>query len=183
MRVIAGVFRGRALKSPSWEGLRPTADRLRETLFNVLAPRIVGTRVLDVYAGTGAVGIEALSRGAASVTFVESDRRAQVLIGENLSRCGIADGYAISRATAERAIHGFTAGSSVASFDIVLLDPPYDCAPAAALAGVDQLVAEGGLVVVEHSRRSPAPEAAGRLKRTRQIVSGESTLSFYACRP
>ena len=76
MRVIAGTFKGRVLQAPTWEGLRPTSDRLRETLFNILAPRIEGARVLDVCAGTGAVGIEALSRGAAAVTFVESDRRA-----------------------------------------------------------------------------------------------------------
>src|SRR5574338_1316651 len=76
VRVIAGTLKGRTLKAPTWPGLRPTSDRLRETLFNVLAPRMQGARVLDVYAGTGAVGIEALSRGAADVTFVENDRRA-----------------------------------------------------------------------------------------------------------
>src|SRR4029453_6596223 len=83
MRIIAGSLKGRRLEAPDWDGLRPTSDRLRETLFNVLAPAIDGARVLDVYAGTGAVGIEALSRGAAHVTFVESDRRAQALVEEN----------------------------------------------------------------------------------------------------
>ena len=92
MRVIAGRLKGRRLNSPSWDGLRPTSDKLRETLFNILAPRIAGARVLDAYAGTGALGIEALSRGAARVTFIERDRRAQALIEENLARCGIADG-------------------------------------------------------------------------------------------
>ena len=77
MRVIAGALKGRRLKSPTWDGLRPTSDRLRETLFNVIAPRVAGARVLDGYAGTGAVGIEALSRGARQVTFVERDRRAR----------------------------------------------------------------------------------------------------------
>ena len=102
MRVIAGSLKGRRLKAPTWDGLRPTSDKLRETLFNVLAPRIAGARVLDGFAGTGALGIEALSRGAAHVTFVERDRRAQALIAENLARCGIADGYAIIRATVAR---------------------------------------------------------------------------------
>src|ERR671920_1131237 len=102
MRIIAGTLKGRRIDTPKWEGLRPTSDRLRETLFNVLAPRIAGARFLDGYAGTGAVGIEALSRGAAHVTFVEHDTRAQQLIEENLARCGISGGYAIIRASAGR---------------------------------------------------------------------------------
>ena len=85
MRIIAGTLKGRRLETPDWEGLRPTSDRLRETLFNVLAPRIGGAHVLDGYAGTGAIGIEALSRGAAHVTFVEQDPRAQRLIERNLA--------------------------------------------------------------------------------------------------
>src|SRR4249919_1942542 len=104
MRVIAGTLKGRRLKPPTWEGLRPTSDKLRETVFNILAPRISGARFLDGYAGTGAVGIEALSRGAAAVTFVESDRRAQALIAENLAHCGVENGYAIIRASVARAI-------------------------------------------------------------------------------
>src|SRR5439155_5548449 len=104
MRVIAGSLKGRRLKAPSWDGLRPTSDKLRETLFNIIAPRIAGARVLDGYAGTGALGIEALSRGARSVTFVERDRRAQALIAENLALCGITDGYAIIRASVVRAL-------------------------------------------------------------------------------
>src|SRR5918995_4573009 len=97
MRVIAGQLRGRRLKTPSWEGLRPTSDKLRETLFNIVAPRIEGARVLDGYAGTGAVGIEALSRGAAHVAFVETDRRAVSLIQSNLAACGVEQGYTIHR--------------------------------------------------------------------------------------
>src|SRR5262249_52271405 len=104
MRVIAGTLKGRQLKAPKWEGLRPTSDKLRETLFNVLAARVPGARVLDGYAGTGAVGIEALSRGAAHVTFLEQDRRAAALIEENLAQCGVENGYAIIRAPAGRAV-------------------------------------------------------------------------------
>src|SRR6516164_4004443 len=84
MRIVAGEFKGRRLKSPTWDGLRPTSDRLRETLFNILGGAVAGARVLDGYAGTGAIGIEALSRGAAEVTFVEQDRRAIRLIEANL---------------------------------------------------------------------------------------------------
>src|SRR5512139_1349027 len=95
MRVIAGQFKGRRLKTPTWKGLRPTSDKLRETLFNILSPRVGGARVLDGYAGTGAVGIEALSRGAAHVTFIEKDRRAAALITANLATCGVEQGYTI----------------------------------------------------------------------------------------
>src|SRR4030095_3826938 len=95
MRVIAGRFKGRRLKTPTWEGLRPTSDKLRETLFNILAPRIEGARVCDGYAGTGAVGIEALSRGAAHVTFVEQDRRATALITANVAACDAAADYTV----------------------------------------------------------------------------------------
>src|SRR5690349_20084727 len=104
MRVIAGSLKGRRLTPPSWDGLRPTSDKLRETLFNILAPRIAGARVADVYAGTGAVGIEALSRGARDVVFVERDRRAQTLIAANLGRCGVTTGYTIARADALSAL-------------------------------------------------------------------------------
>src|SRR5262245_23898606 len=99
MRIIAGSFKGRRLKAPTGSGLRPTSDKLRETLFNVLAPRIDGARVLDGYAGTGALGIEALSRGAHAVTFVDRDRRARALIAENLAACGLVSGCAIIRAS------------------------------------------------------------------------------------
>jgi len=179
--VIAGALKGRTLKAPSWDGLRPTSDRLRETLFNVIAPRIVGARVLDVYAGTGAIGIEALSRGADAVTFVEQDRRAQALIEENLQRCGISEGYAIIRASASRAAAQLRRSPSFVPFDIVLLDPPYDHPAAEALTGVDALVAPDGLVVFEHARRAPVPETVGRLALTRDLMSGDSALAFYAC--
>src|SRR4029079_13318563 len=104
MRVIAGRYKGRRLSAPTWEGLRPTSDKLRETLFNILAPRIERARVLEAYAGTGAVGIEAISRGAGAVTFVDRDRRAQALVAANLERCGVADGYVIIRASVPRAL-------------------------------------------------------------------------------
>ena len=183
MRIVAGEWRGRTLKSPSWPGLRPTSDRLRETLFNILGPAIRGARVLDGYAGTGAIGIEALSRGAAHVTFVESDRRAQALIAENLARCAIVDGYAIIRASASRAVQTFQRSPSFVPFDIILLDPPYDHPAADALAGIDALVTSDGLVVFEHARKAPVPESAGRLVLTRDLVSGDSALAFYACQP
>src|SRR5437868_9638294 len=103
MRVIAGSLKGRRLNAPTWAGLRPTSDKLRETLFNILAPRIVGASVLDLYAGTGAIGIEAISRGAREVRFIEKDPNAQALIADNLKHCGVLSGYAILGAEALRA--------------------------------------------------------------------------------
>jgi 16S rRNA (guanine966-N2)-methyltransferase len=186
MRVIAGTLKGRRLKAPTWDGLRPTSDKLRETLFNILAPRIDGARFVDGYAGTGAVGIEALSRGAKSVTFIESDRRAEALIAENLAHCGVENGYAIIRATVARAIDQLDAAAfgPYELFDIVWLDPPYDDSsndekPDAVIAAADKLIAPGGMLVLEHARRRPAPETAGRLVRVRQVTSGDSMLSFF----
>lgn len=183
MRVIAGAHKGRILKTPTWEGLRPTSDRLRETLFNVLAPRVSGARVMDVYAGTGALGIEALSRGASEVTFVEADRRAQALIEENLGRCRIESGYAIIRAPAGRAFETIRRSPSFTTFDIVLLDPPYEMPADAALAGVGSLIAQDGVVVLEHAKRTVVPSEYEGLVCTRRLVSGDSALAFYACRP
>jgi 16S rRNA (guanine966-N2)-methyltransferase len=137
--------------------------------------------VLDVYAGTGALGIEALSRGAAHVTFVESERRAQALIEANLARCGIENGYAIIRAPAGRAFEAIRWSPSFAPFDIVLLDPPYGSPAQQVLAGVDALTAHDGVVVLEHARRDTVPELAGRLVRTRSLLSGDSALAFYRC--
>jgi 16S rRNA (guanine966-N2)-methyltransferase len=174
MRVIAGAYRGRRLEAPAWEGLRPTSDKLRETLFNILAAQVPGARVLDGCAGTGAVGIEALSRGAAHVTFVDRDRRALDLVRRNLARCGIADGYAIIRADL-----GTAARPPQTVFDLILLDPPYDADPAVVVRAVGEWLAPDGLLVVEYARRRGAPAAVGGLHRTREVRSGDSALGFY----
>src|SRR6266545_462225 len=177
MRIIAGRLKGRRLKPPTWEGLRPTSDKLRETLFNILAPRTAGARVLDGYAGTGAVGIEARSRGAELVTFVERDRRAQALIAENVAHCGVENGCAIIRASVRRALADLRAAGS--SFDIVLLDPPYDEPIDDVLPAVADVLAPAGIAVVEHARRRPMPQRAGRLVQSREVISGDSALTFY----
>lgn len=178
MRIIAGTLKGRRLESPEWLGLRPTSDRLRETLFNVLAPRIEGARFLDAYAGTGAVGIEALSRGAAHVTFVEHDRRAADLIEQNLARCGVKDRYAIIRARFAGA-----APRLPEPFDILFLDPPYGAAEL--IEGLDAaapLVSGNAVLIVEHAKRDRAPDAVAGLARTRVLAQGDSTLSFFKAR-
>jgi len=176
MRIIAGELKGRTLQAPTWDGLRPTSDRLRETLFNVVAPAIVGARVLDGYAGTGAVGIEALSRGAAEVVFVERDRRAVVLIESNLARCGVRDRHAIIRSDLAAA----TGMARAAPFDLVFLDPPYGRAGLdEALHAGEALMATDTLLIIEHARRDEAPASHGALRRTRTLRSGDSALAFY----
>lgn len=176
MRIIAGAYKGRRLASPTWEGLRPTSDRLRETLFNILARRVGGARVLDLYAGTGALGLEALSRGASDVLFVERDPRAVRLIADNLAHCGVHGGYAIIRAEVDRIAS--TVGDR--RFDLILLDPPYaepDLEAPIAFAG--RSLADTGLLVLEHARRRAAPLAVGDLVRVRVVNAGDSALSFY----
>ena len=176
MRIIAGTLKGRRLDAPGWEGLRPTSDKLRETLFNVLAPGIAGAYVLDGYAGTGAVGIEALSRGAAHVTFVERDRRAAALIETNLKHCRVADRYAIIRAR----FAGTERPPAGGTFDVIFLDPPYGAAElASALGAAESLVNDSTLLVVEHAKRDVPPESHGTLIRTRVLPSGDSALAFY----
>ena len=176
MRVIAGSLKGRRLQAPAWEGLRPTSDKLRETLFNVLAARIGNARVLDGFAGTGAVGIEALSRGAAHVILVESDPRAVRLIERNLEHCAVSDRYAIIRARFADAARRLQTGS----FEVVFLDPPYESdVIVSSLEAAAPLVAPAGLLILEHARRDAAPARAGSLAKTRDIMSGDSALTLY----
>lgn len=175
LRIIAGSLKGRRLASPDWEGLRPTSDRLRETLFNVLAGRVDGARMLDAYAGTGAVGIEAISRGAAHVTFLERDPRAIDLIAENLARCGVRDGYTVLRADAVKGNQSALAEP----FDVVFVDPPYAMAPEAAASVVADAVRPNGRMVLEHARRTTPPARLGALTLTRTLQAGDSALSFY----
>ncbi len=176
MRIIGGTFRGRPLQAPTWDGLRPTSDRLRETLFNVLAPRIDDARVLDVCAGTGAVGLEALSRGACWVTFVERDRRAVALIEANLRRCQVSEGYTIDRRDALARAVVFQGGP----FDVVFLDPPYTQRSLEAWLHVAAAhVAPDGVVVLEHASRTLAPSEGAGLVRTRTLAQGDSTATFY----
>jgi 16S rRNA (guanine(966)-N(2))-methyltransferase RsmD len=175
MRIIAGRFKGRRLQGPAGAGVRPTSDSLRETLFNVLGATVADARVLDGYAGTGALGLEALSRGAGSVTFVERDPRASRVLGQNVRACGVEDACAIIRDDFLRA------HIAPQSFDLVMLDPPYDVRDLRApLERAAAAVAPGGRLVLEHSRRRDSPDAAGPLRRVRVLEAGDSALSFYA---
>ena len=175
MRIIAGRYKGRRLKTPSWSGLRPTSDKLRETLFNILAPRIEGARVLDGYAGTGAVGLEALSRGAAHVLFVERDRRAGALIKANAELCGIEGGYTIEHGDVAAVLRRLPPGER---FDVIFLDPPYAEPATGALASAARHLTPDGLVVLERATRDE-PEVLPGLTRIRDVRSGDSTLSIF----
>lgn len=180
MRIVAGTLRGRSIDGPKWDGLRPTSDSLRETLFNVLGPSLAGARVLDAFAGTGAVGIEAISRGATHATFVERDPRAVALIERNLTRLGVTDACAVVRGDFTAPRPARDERTPEARFDLIFLDPPYEL-PAldVALARAAERVAPGGRVVVEHSRRRDLPPTIGGLAKYRTLVAGDSALSFY----
>ena len=178
MRVIAGRFKGRRLEAPSWEGLRPTSDKLRETLFNVLAARVPEARVLDGFAGTGAIGIEALSRGCAHVTFVEHDRRATTLVEANLVLCGQQQGYTIECDDVASVLRRLPGD---AAFDLILLDPPYDIESGVVTTTLEaaacRVAADGLLVLERATRRHPSVPLS--LSHVRDVASGDSTLAVF----
>jgi 16S rRNA G966 N2-methylase RsmD len=202
VRIVAGRLKGRVLVAPRGSAVRPTSDSLRETLFNILGATIDAASVVDAFAGTGAVGLEALSRGARVVTFVERDRRALDALRTNIHRCGVESACAI----VERDILGESAGAAVsgrarrarapAGLDgtgprtlatpepsmstITFLDPPYATDDLQAVVDLGAMwTAIGGRLILEHSRRRPSPESAGRLARVRVVTAGDSALSFY----
>lgn len=176
MRIIAGEFRSRRLKSLPGAATRPTPDRLRETLFDILQTRIRGATFLDAYAGTGAVGIEALSRGASHAWFLEKNRAALEIIRENIAALGID-----RRATVVTGPAALTISRHPA--DIVFLDPPYD--HGREYAAVLEQLAETPppLLIVQHSIRFDLPETQGPLQRTRIVRQGDNALSFYTAPP
>jgi 16S rRNA (guanine(966)-N(2))-methyltransferase RsmD len=187
MRIIAGQYRSRVLAAPAGMSTRPTSDRLRETLFNVLAPRIAGARFLDLYAGSGAVGIEALSRGAAHVTFVERAPTALKVLRQNLERMGITAAFEIhAGGVAGYLRSASSAGPKREPYTVLFLDPPYEAAEEyevtlGLLGGAAAAVlASGAIVVAEHRRKDKLEERYGALERTRVLEQGDAALSFYA---
>lgn len=184
MRVIAGEYRSRPLGAPRGLDTRPTSDRLRETLFNVLAPRIEGAVFADLYAGSGAVGIEALSRGAREVIFVEHAPPALRAIRANLASLGIRGNYAIESHRVAGALRRLAEAES--KVDIVFLDPPYNEAEeyetTLSLLGGEcvSLLAPGAVVIAEHIKKQDLPDRCGTLRRYRDLKQGDSVLSFYS---
>lgn len=182
MRVIAGQFRSRILKSLKGQALRPTSDYLRETLFNVLGPDVDGARFLDLYAGTGAIGIEALSRGADEVVFVENHPAAVKLIRENLALLKINSGTQIIAANAKEALDRLEKYKTQA-FDFVFLDPPYaaeaEYETVLSALGESDLVFDDSIVIAEHRKTLDLAELYGALERYRVLRQGDAALSFY----
>jgi 16S rRNA (guanine966-N2)-methyltransferase len=185
MRVIAGKYRGRTLRSLRGSEIRPTSDRLRETLFNVLTAgnpeALANTIWLDLFAGSGAVGIEALSRGAKQVYFVETSPAAAKLIEKNLQILEIAEGYKILRDDLAGVVWRLQREHFVG--DVVFLDPPYGVRSAyeetLTVLANSSLVWAMSLVVAEHDKKYDPGNAFGALRRIRTLTQGNSALSFY----
>ena len=180
MRIIAGEFRGRVIKSPPDSRTRPTSDRLRETLFNILAPRIEDARFLDLCSGSGAIGMEALSRGASHVTFLDRSRKACALIEENLDLLNIPED--------QTDIHALSAENFVGrkhekGWDIVFYDPPYETHYGLVLfefgSPESTLLNHDGIFIAEHHTKNNLPDTSGLLRRWRILKQGETSLSFY----
>jgi 16S rRNA (guanine966-N2)-methyltransferase len=191
MRIIAGKYRSRLLKSPKGLALRPTSDRLRETLFNVLADLVSGARFLDLFAGTGAVGIEALSRGASEAIFVEKHAPTAALIKKNLESLEIRAGVRVLTQDVLKALDRLAAepAGAASRINLVFLDPPYAEKDQykevlSSLANSNaKLLASGAVVAAEHLRTLELPEFFGTLERVRVLRQGDAALTFYRYRP
>jgi 16S rRNA (guanine(966)-N(2))-methyltransferase RsmD len=179
MRVIAGEAKGRRLRTASGLGVRPTHDRVRVALFDILTPRMAGARFLDLYAGSGAVGIEALSRGAARAVFVERDGEALQALRANLETTGLAARAEVLGASVLGALERLTGRG----FTVAFADPPYgetaDLGPLWAALGQGELLAEGAVVVLQHHAKTPLPAEGSGLARSDQRRFGETTLTFW----
>jgi 16S rRNA (guanine966-N2)-methyltransferase len=188
MRITGGHYRSRALKAPKGSLTRPTSDRVREALFSILGPRAAARRVLDLYAGTGALGLEALSRGAEAVVFVERSKDALAALAANIASLDVKGRVHVVALPAERAARGLAGlgGAEGKRFDLVFADPPYaDVESGAAVKVLETLVLPileaGALVVLEHASRDPSPAIAG-LDLDEVRTYGDTTLTFYVAR-
>ena len=180
-RIIAGSNKGRRLKAPKGLAIRPTGARVRQTLFDILTPRLPGCRFLDAFAGSGGIGLEALSRGAGRVVMVDSSAAAVAAVRENLEALGGEGGRVqVFRQDARIALAALA--DSGVRFDVVYLDPPYGSGlyePVLAQLTETRLLEEDGVAVAEHFHKTPLPETIGSLFRYRQVRVGDHCLSFY----
>lgn len=180
MRVIAGDARGQRLKAPKGSSVRPTADRVKESLFNILRSELAGARVLDLFAGTGSLAIEALSRGATEALLVDSSAISAKLIRDNLRRLGLTRSARVIMAPVRRALNSIA--SQGRPFDIIFLDPPYgeELLPQTIeIIAREKLLGPSGVIVAEHSTRDALQERYGPLERVDQRRYGDTRLSFY----
>ena len=174
MRVISGSVRGRRLKTPENYDIRPTTDNVKESLFNIIQFDIEGRRVLDLFAGTGQLGIECLSRGADSVVFIDQSREAVKIIRENLKACGLSDPVLQQEALS------YLRGCG--SFDLIFVDPPYDSGlyePVLNEINSVDILSDGGIIVCESRRETPMPELAAPYQRRREYRYGKVKLTLY----
>jgi len=181
LRVISGKAKGRKLKVPAGFNLRPTPDRVKESLFNILMGEIEGALFLDLFAGTGNIGIEALSRGAAGAVFVENNDRHVKVIMENLARTGLGERARVIKSDVQTALKKLSVENL--KFDIVFMDPPYNtdlAEKALLLLEENDTVGINGLVIVESERLKDMPLKVGKLVISRQEKYGDTKLTFYS---
>jgi 16S rRNA (guanine(966)-N(2))-methyltransferase RsmD len=174
-RIIAGEARGRRLATPRGEGTRPTSEKVRGAIFNVLGQFFDGGAVLDLYAGTGALALEALSRGCARAVCVEADRHAAEVIARNAETCGMTDRVDVRRGKVLEVMARLPPGA----FALAFLDPPYGTGPEEALGGLEALLAPGGRAVAEHDARRPPAERYGALALVDRRAWGGTGVSIY----
>ncbi|MEE9218677.1 MAG: 16S rRNA (guanine(966)-N(2))-methyltransferase RsmD [Acidobacteriota bacterium] len=179
MRVISGSARGRRLKTVPGLELRPTLDRVRQAVFSSLGSRIPGAGFLDLFAGCGAVGIEALSRGAGRVVFVESCRACCGALAENLEACALGDRARTLQCDWRAGLERLRAAGE--RFDVIYADPPYGrYDEAGVLSELSELLASEGVLLLEHPGRRPVPQGVGRLRLVRGVKYGQTSISWYA---
>jgi 16S rRNA (guanine(966)-N(2))-methyltransferase RsmD len=176
MRVTGGIGRGRRLKVPAGDRVRPTSDKVKQALFNILGNQVPDSAFLDLFAGAGGVGIEALSRGAARVVFVDDDRKSLKAIRLNIEASGFGDRAEVVASKAESFVK-----KTVERFAVVFLDPPYslEIGPLLEQIAGSELLTPDAIVVAERFKKHPSPERAGTLKRYREAVYGDTVLAFY----
>jgi len=176
MRVTGGIGRGKRLRVPAGDKVRPTSDKVKQALFNILADRVPGCLFLDLFAGAGGIGIEALSRGAEKAVFIDDSRKSLKVIRLNIEQSGFEDRAEVIASKAESFIK-----KAEERFDIVFLDPPYslEIGPLLEQIAGSQLLKEDSLVVAEHFKKQPSPEKAGSLSLYREALYGDTVLAFY----
>lgn len=178
MRIIAGDYKGRRLQSPQDYSIRPTTDKVKEALFSILTEKIWGSRVLDLFAGTGNLGIEALSRGAETCVFADSSRESLRLIRENIAHCKAEEGARVEAGDYRKIL-----GNQTELFDIILLDPPYNKGlldECFRLIAENELLTEDGVIVAEHRREEKMPEELYGFQKQKERRYGIVMLSIYA---